>query len=212
VVRQLSIQRLSTTSITLAVAELTQRDRDLASIVKKWGHPPNWERETGFVGLVRTIIGQQLSVASAKAIFTRLSQLVLLTPANFLQLDDAQLQAAGLSQRKILYCRELARAIATNVIDLDKLALMDDANVRCQLRQIKGIGDWTVDIYLLMCLQRPDAFPSGDLALAIAYQKLKRLPKRPTPVELEAITEKWKPWRAVAARILWHYYLMQNKA
>lgn len=206
------MQPLNVTSITQAVAELTQRDRDLASIVEKWGHPPNWERETGFVGLVRTIIGQQLSIASAKAIFTRLSQLVPLTPANFLQLDDAQLQAAGLSQRKILYCRELARAIATNVIDLDKLALMDDANVRSQLRQIKGIGDWTVDIYLLMCLQRPDAFPSGDLALAIAYQKLKRLPKRPTPVELEAIAEKWKPWRAVAARILWHYYLMQNKA
>lgn len=204
------VQRLSTTSITLAVAELTQRDRDLAHIIETWGYPPNWERETGFVGLVRTIIGQQLSIASATAIFTRLSQLVPLTPTNFLQLDDPQLQAAGLSQRKILYCRELARAIATNVINLDELALMDDASVRSQLRQIKGIGDWTVDIYLLMSLQRPDAFPSGDLALAIAYQKLKCLPKRPTPVELEAISANWKPWRAVAARILWHYYLMQN--
>lgn len=209
-VRQLSVQRLDTTSIALAIAELTQRDRDLASIVEKWGHPPNWERETGFVGLVRTIIGQQVSVASANAIYARLSQLVPLTPVNFLQLNDTQLQIAGLSRQKILYCRELANALNKSAIDLDKIALMDDATVRSQLRQIKGIGDWTIDIYLLMSLQRPDAFPKGDLALAVAYQKLKNLPKRPTPVELEAISEAWKPWRAVAARILWHYYLVQN--
>ncbi|MEO1693549.1 MAG: DNA-3-methyladenine glycosylase 2 family protein, partial [Cyanobacteria bacterium J06631_6] len=107
------------------------------------------------------------------------------------------------------YIRELAIAICRGDLDLEELAVADDTTIRNQLKPIKGIGDWTVDIYLLMSLQRPDAFPKGDLGVILAYQKLKKLETRPTPEELEIIAEDWRPWRAIAARILWHYYLNQ---
>ncbi|GET41629.1 DNA-3-methyladenine glycosylase family protein [Microseira wollei] len=199
---------LTPETIAHGVGELASRDRDLARIVEQFGYPPNWQCEPGFIGLIETIVGQQVSVASAKAIFKRLSNIVVpLTPENLLTYDDLQLQAAGLSRQKISYCRGLAQAITNGKIDLDKLALEDAATIRTELKQIKGIGDWTVDNYLLMSLQRPDVFPKGDLGLIVAYQKLKSLATRPTPKELEKIAEKWRPWRAIAARLLWHYYL-----
>lgn len=203
-------QFTSLTSETIAqgIEELTSRDRDLASIVEQFGYPPNWQCEPGFIGLIEIILGQQVSVASAKAIFQRLINLIVpLTPENLLTYDDQKLQAAGLSRQKISYCRGLAQAITGGKLNLEKLALEDDATIRTELKQIKGIGDWTVDNYLLMSLQRPDVFPKGDLGLIIGYQKLKNLATRPTPKELEKIAEIWRPWRAIAARLLWHYYL-----
>ncbi len=144
----------------------------------------------------------------ARAVFNRLCNVVQpLTPENFLTLDDLQLKGIGFSRQKMLYCRELANAIANNQLDLSHLETMDETAIRTKLKLIKGIGDWTVDIYLLMALQRPDVFPKGDLGVIIAVQKLKKLTTRPTPVEIEAIAQQWRPWRAVATRILWHYYL-----
>ena len=199
---------LTPETIAQGVGELASRDKDLARIVEQFGYPPNWQCEPGFIGLIEIILGQQVSVASAKAIFKRLTSIVVpLTPENLLTYDDLQIQAAGLSRQKISYCRGLAQAITSGKIDLDKLALEDEATIRTQLKQIKGIGDWTVDNYLLMSLQRPDVFPKGDLGLIVAYQKLKNLPTRPTPKELEQIAEEWRPWRAIATRLLWHYYL-----
>lgn len=204
------IQFISLTPETIAqgVEELGSRDRDLARIVEQFGYPPNWQCEPGFIGLIETILGQQVSVACAKAIFKRLTSIVVpLTPENLLTYNELQLQAAGLSRQKISYCRGLAQAITSGKLDLDKLALEDEATIRTELKQIKGIGDWTVDTYLLMSLQRPDVFPKGDLGLIVGYQKLKGLATRPTPKELEKIAEKWRPWRAIATRLLWHYYL-----
>lgn len=199
---------LTPETIAQGVQELASRDRDLARIVEQFGYPPNWQCEPGFIGLIEIILGQQVSVASAKAIFKRLSSIVVpLTPENLLTYDDLQLQAAGLSRQKILYCRGLAQAITSGKLNLDKLALEDEATIRTELKQIKGIGDWTVDNYLLMSLQRGDVFPKGDLGLIVAYQKLKNLATRPTPNELEKIAETWRPWRAIATRLLWHYYL-----
>lgn len=201
-------QPLTSETIAVGIQELSERDSDLAKIIVEYGHPPNWEREEGFPGLVRIIVGQQVSVASANAISKRLINLVQpLTPENFLKFDDMQLQKVGLSRQKITYCRALSQAISNGEIDLDFLASAEEETIRTQLKSIKGIGDWTVDIYLMMSLQRADAFPKGDLGLIIAYQKLKNLPSRPTPKELEYIAEKWRPWRAIATRILWHYYL-----
>lgn len=201
-------QPLTEETIVLGIQELVTRDSDLAEIIQTYGYPPNWVREKGFIGLIRIILGQQVSVASANAIFKKLELLVNpLTPENFITFDDLQLQSAGLSRQKIVYTRALAAAIASNSLDLDKLELGDEATLRAELTKIKGIGNWTVDIYLMMSLQRPDAFPASDLGVILAYQKLKDLPTRPTPSQLEVIAEKWRPWRAIATRILWHYYL-----
>ncbi len=167
-----------------------------------------WAREPGFSTLLHIILEQQVSLASARAAHTRLIDLASpLTPQRFLELDDVALKAAGFSRQKTGYGRNLARAIVEGSLDLDALGSMDDAAVRSELVKIKGIGRWTADIYLLMVLRRPDIWPVGDLALAVAAQKVKRLRSRPAPERLDGISVQWKPWRAVAARILWHYYL-----
>ncbi|MCC5606193.1 DNA-3-methyladenine glycosylase 2 family protein [Nostoc sp. CHAB 5834] len=206
------LESLTEESLTRGLMVLANLDSDLAWILETLGPPPMWKREPGFATLLCIILEQQVSVTAARAVFNRLCAVVVtLTPENFLILDDAQLRAIGFSRQKILYCRGLANAIATGQLELTKLQTMDETTIRTELKRLKGIGDWTVDIYLLMALQRPDVFPKGDLAIAIAFQKLKNLATRPTPVQLEAMTQHWRPWRAVAARLLWHYYLNNPK-
>ncbi|HZM87032.1 MAG TPA: DNA-3-methyladenine glycosylase 2 family protein [Blastocatellia bacterium] len=207
---QLSIAGLNDDALTRAVRLLARRDPDLRGVVKKFGPPPMWARESGFSTLLHIILEQQVSLASARAAHTKLLEIASpLTPALFLELDDATLKAVGFSRQKALYGRELARSIVEGLLDLDALSLMDDAAVRSELIKIKGIGRWTADIYLLMVLRRPDIWPAGDLALAVAAQKVKRLVSRPTQEDLDLMSNAWKPWRAVAARILWHYYLSE---
>lgn len=202
---------LTKESLTDALIVLATQDSDLARILETLGPPPMWEREAGFPTLVRIILEQQVSLAAAKAVFSRLCGVVVqLTPENFLTLDDFELKNIGFSRQKILYCRELAYAITSGQLDLTKLQEMDEITIRTELKRIKGIGDWTVDIYLLMALQHPDVFPKSDLGLLIAAQKLKKLNTRPTPAQLEVIAQNWRPWRAVAARLLWHYYLSKG--
>ena len=199
---------LSDDGLQRAVRLLSRRDADLRGVVKQFGAPPMWARESGFSTLLHIILEQQVSLASARAAHNKLLELASpLTPQLFLKMDDATLKAVGFSRQKSLYGRELARSIVEGLIDLDALGSMDDAAVRSELVKIKGVGRWTADIYMLMVLRRPDVWPTGDLALAVAAQKVKRLQTRPTPDELDEISAPWKPWRAVAARILWHYYL-----
>ncbi|MEH2056260.1 MAG: DNA-3-methyladenine glycosylase 2 family protein [Nostoc sp.] len=202
------LESLTEESFTRSLMVLANLDSDLARILETLGTPPIWSRKPGFATLLCIILEQQVSLAAARAVFTRLCGVVVtLTPENFLTLDDPHLKGIGFSRQKILYCRGLANAIATGQLDLTKLETMDETTIRTELKRLKGIGDWTVDIYLLMALQRPDVFPKGDLAIAIAFQKLKNLATRPTPPQLEEMTQHWRPWRAVAARLLWHYYL-----
>lgn len=187
---------------------LSERDPDLARILKMLGPPPMWAREPGFPTLVHIILEQQVSLASAKAAYTRLlAAATPLTPARFLELDDATLKNIGFSRQKTAYGRHLAQSIASGHLNLAALDTMDDHAVRVALTKIKGIGLWTANIYLLMVLRRPDIWPSGDLALAVAAQQVKRLASRPKPDELDALAAAWQPWRAVAARLLWHHYL-----
>lgn len=187
---------------------LCLHDTDLNRIVQTYGEPPIWTRASGFPTLLYIILEQQVSLASAKAIYGRLLKATkTLTPRRFLRLDDETLRAIGFSRQKTLYAREVARAIVERRLDLDALEKMDDAAVKVELTKIKGIGNWTADIYLLMALRRPDAFPTGDLGLIIGAQEVKRLPSRPTHEELLSIGESWRPFRAVATRLLWHYYL-----
>ncbi|MBW4621792.1 MAG: DNA-3-methyladenine glycosylase 2 family protein [Cyanosarcina radialis HA8281-LM2] len=150
-------------------------------------------------------------MASAKATFDRLGNFVSIAPENLLALKDEELKAIGFSRQKASYVRNLSQAIATEQLDLDSLSQKKDDLVRLELKQIKGIGDWTVDIYLLMALQRPDVFAKSDLAVAIAVQKLKKLAERPTVEEMLAIASAWQPWRSIATQLLWHYYLNVNR-
>jgi DNA-3-methyladenine glycosylase II len=167
-----------------------------------------WAREPGFPTLVYIILEQQVSLASARAAFTRLGgALGAITPQAFLTLDDLQLKGIGFSRQKSGYCRGLARSIVNGELDLADLPHLDDAAARGRLLSIRGIGPWTADIYLLMVLLRPDIWPAGDLALMSALRDVKGLAARPAPQEIEAITSAWRPWRAVAARLLWHHYL-----
>ncbi|WP_319423293.1 DNA-3-methyladenine glycosylase family protein [Pleurocapsa sp. FMAR1] len=190
------------------IQKLIERDRDLAKIVEAYGYPPQWKRDPGFATLIQIILEQQVSLASAKAAFERLKNFVgELTPDSFLALDDIELKAIGFSRQKTRYGRELSQAIADRTLDLASLHELDDLTIRKKLTAIKGIGDWTVDMYLMMALQRLDVFPSKDLAVAIAVKEIKNLTTRPKAAELESITQSWQPYRAVATQILWHYYL-----
>lgn len=203
------MNNLTITTLAEALTHLCALDSDFASIHTRLGAPPMWVREPGFPTLVHIILEQQVSLASAKVAFTKLEQACngVVTPQLFLQFDGAALKQMGFSRQKAGYCRGLARSIVDGALDLGALTALDDVQARSLLIQIKGIGPWTADIYLLMSLLRPDVWPAGDLALAVAYQKLKKLPTRPSTPELAAIAETWRPWRAVAARLLWNFYL-----
>jgi DNA-3-methyladenine glycosylase II len=199
---------LSNETLTQGVEFLCAIDLDLARIHTNLGPPPLWAREPGFPTLVHIILEQQVSLASAKAAFLKLQQAAgVITPETFYKYDDAELKGFGFSRQKTAYCRGLAQLIQKGEIDIEALALMDDESVRATLVGIKGIGTWTANIYLLMALLRPDVWPSGDLALAVACQRLTGLESRPTTEQLAEIAVRWQPWRAVAARLLWHYYL-----
>jgi len=205
--------RLTPTRLLEGVSELTRRDPCLADISSRHGPPPLWERAQGFSTLVHIILEQQVSLASAKAAYARLAEAAdPLTPESFQKLSDPQLKQVGFSRQKTRYGRALARAVIDGSLDLGGLEGLDDPEARAQLMKITGIGRWTADIYLLMALGRPDIWPRGDLALEMAIKRVKGLATRPTPDETLAISEPWRPWRAVAARLLWHDYLSERSA
>lgn len=159
-----------------------------------------------------TILEQQVSLASALAAFERLRAAAApLTPESFLALDEAALRAFGFSRQKALYCRLAARAAVEGELDFAALASMDDDAARAALVRLKGVGPWTAEIYLLRALLRPDAWPAGDLALQIAAHEVKRLGARPNAAGLDELAEAWRPWRAVAARLLWLHYLKRRE-
>jgi DNA-3-methyladenine glycosylase II len=193
------------------VRELARIDTDLAGVVTRYGPPPLWVREPGFPTLVYIILEQQVSLASARALFDKLRKAVKpLTPSRFLKLTEAKMRILGFSRQKTLYTRLLAQAMQKRQFALHTLHELPDDRVREKLLALKGIGNWTADIYLMSALRRPDIWPVGDLALAVAVQEVKRLRKRPSPEKLEKMSAPWKPWRAVAARIFWHHYLSKR--
>ena len=195
------------------VSILARADARFARIHRVLGPPPLWAREPGFPTLVYIILEQQVSLASARAAWNRLKAAVRkITPRSFLGLGDAELKRIGFSRQKTAYCRGLAEAVLSRELRLDELDEMDDADARAALVGIKGIGPWTADIYLMEALLRPDIWPVGDLALATSYQECFGLADRPTPEKLEKAGARWRPWRAVAARLLWHDYLARRNS
>ena len=198
------------TEKTLAkgVQYLCDRDEDLRSVIQKYGSPPLWYREPGFATMLRIILEQQVSLASAAACFNKLAlEINPLNPQNLMQLTDRQLKMIGFSRQKTAYARNLAELIVTDQLNLDELVHKSDEQVNDILISVKGIGRWTIDIYMLMALQRKDIWPQGDLALVKAFIKLKNILPKKNDGDISLITEQWKPWRSVAARILWHFYL-----
>ena len=202
---------LDEAALAIAVDELAEADPDLAAIVARWGPPPLWDRAPGFPTLVHIILEQQVSLASAQAAFDRLRAAAdPLTPERFLELTDAELLAIGFSRQKARYGRELAAAVVAGSLDLDGLPTLDDGAVHAALIAVPGIGPWTAAVYLLMVLGRPDVWPVDDIALAQAVAEVKNLEHRPGPREMAELGEPWRPWRSVAARLLWHDYLSRR--
>jgi DNA-3-methyladenine glycosylase II len=202
------IETLNEKKLAAACRELAKTDSDLACIFQTYGVPPLWARAADFSTLIHIILEQQVSLASAASAFNKLKEKIgEITSENVLKLTDEELKACYFSRQKTVYARELARAIRDGSLNLKALETRADAEVKTELKKIKGIGDWTADIYLLMALRRADVMPKGDLALHVAYKKLKNLDRAPHADEFLQIAEAWKPFRAAAARLLWHFYL-----
>jgi DNA-3-methyladenine glycosylase II len=204
----MSSDPLTEVSLARASKTLARRDKDLEMILKTLGPPPLWARPPGFSALVKIILEQQVSLASAAALFTRLEKNTRpFRPARVIELGEAHLKSQGLTRQKTAYCLHLAESLHTRRLQLGRLARMSDAEAKAALMEVKGIGSWSADIYLLMVLRRPDIFPANDLALVTAVKELKQPAIGPTPIRLLELAESWRPYRSVAARMLWQYYL-----
>jgi len=191
-----------------AAEVLATLDKDLARILADHGTPPLWARKPGFVTLLRIILEQQVSLVSADAMYRRLiDNISPLTPASVLIAGVSHLRSFGVTRQKAAYFINVAEAIENDELDLQKLGRQSDEVVLGKLTSIKGIGPWTAKIYLLMALCRPDVWPIGDIALATAFKNIKGWQERPTQPQLNEIAKTWRPHRATAARMLWHYYL-----
>ena len=203
---------LNARTLAAACRTLAAADPIFGTVHTIYGTPPLWDRPAGFATVLQIILEQQVSLASAKACFDKLAvHLGEVTPDGVLSLDDARLKSIGFSRQKTVYARHLSEAVLERRIDFDSLQHLPDAEVKAELVGLKGIGEWTSDIYLLMALLRPDVMPKGDIALHAAYQKLTGSDARPRSDEFLAIAERWKPFRSAAARMLWHFYLSERR-
>ena len=190
----------------VALKRLAAGDPHIAAALTKIGLPPPRSRPPGFASLARIIVGQQVSVASAASIWNRLTAGIdPFTPENVARRTIDELRAFGLSRQKANYIAGLAADLASGRLNLEVIHALDDAAAIAELMKIKGFGRWSADVYLLFSLGRPDIFPAGDLGLAVAMQRLKRLRKRPDPKRLIKLSEAWRPYRGAAALFLWHF-------
>jgi DNA-3-methyladenine glycosylase II len=191
---------------------LVAKDKHLRNIIDQYGYPPMWTRGASFQTLIHIILEQQVSLASARAALNKLKEKVgIVTPKKILTLSDEELRSCYFSRQKTIYAKCLAEAIISKQINLKKLSLLEDAEIRQRLKAIKGIGDWTVDVYLLFALQRTDIFPLGDLAMVNALKEVKQLPKETSQQELLALAERWRPYRSMATMMCWHYYIQKRR-
>ena len=192
--------------------QLASSDAELQKIIDTHGYPPFWSRPNSFESLVHIILEQQVSLASALSALNKLKERVqALTPARILLLTDEEMRASYVSRQKSSYIRYLAETLLSGQLKLDELPHLPDQAVRAQLVALKGIGNWTADVYLMFALQRADIFPIGDLAAVNALKRVKQLPANITQEEMLKITAQWQPYRTLGAMLLWHYYLSSPK-
>lgn len=194
-----------------AVDAVCECDRDFLQIEQVAGSLLVRRESASFAALVRIVLGQQLSAKAAQAIFLRLNTLIDLTPIELADCAEIRLKEVGLSRAKIMTCKQLADALLAGTLDLDELSVLSDDQIVAELTQLKGIGNWTAQIYLLFCLERLNSFPASDLAIQVGYQRLKLLQHRPSPKELIDLLQPLEPWRGAAAHLLWHYYRFLGK-
>jgi DNA-3-methyladenine glycosylase II len=205
------MERFSEDNFTIICDKLSKKDKHLQAIIRQHGYPPMWTRPNTFQTLILTILEQQVSLASAYAAFKKLKEKIgKVTPAKLLALTDEELRACYFSRQKMIYARGLAEAIAAKKINLTKLSKATNEEVREVLIQLKGIGHWTIDVYLMHALQRTDLFPLGDIALVNSLKETKQLDPRISKEEMLLIAEPWRPYRSIAAMILWHAYIVKK--
>jgi len=191
--------------------QLALHDADLAAVIVKYGYPPVWSRPNTFESLVHIILEQQVSIASALAALNKLKAHVQeITPVRILLLTDEELRECYFSRQKTAYIKYLAEALVSGQINLPGFENKENDEIRKELTALKGIGNWTVDVYLMFVLQRADIFPVGDLAAVNALKDLKSLPLTTPREDLLILAEQWKPYRTVATIILWHHYLSKK--
>ena len=199
--------------VTLATYcnKLAAKDKHLKAIITTHGYPPFWNRTASFATLIHIILEQQVSLASAKAAFLKLQQKIgHIQPAKLLLLTDEEMKACYFSRQKIVYARHLATALVNNELVIEDLEVMGNEEIRTLLKKLKGIGDWTVDVFLMMVLHRMDVFPPGDIALMKSIKEIKGLPMDTPREKLLQIAGAWRPYRTVAAFMLWHAYLKKR--
>jgi DNA-3-methyladenine glycosylase II len=201
-------RRLTLLDLERGTRELAARDARLGRVVRRLGVPPMWGRRPGFATLVHIILEQQVSIAAARTMFRRLeAHLGGIDPQRVAAAGVDGLRAFGLTRQKSAYCHGLALRIRDGRLDLTAAARAEDESGRRTLLEVPGLGPWSVDIYYLMALRRPDVWPTGDLALATALRDLGRMNRLPTAEEQQRLARRWAPWRSVAARMLWAHYL-----
>ena len=202
------IQKLNNRTLALGINHLKKVDSDFKTILRDRDDQINTFKKTGGLeGLISLIVEQQLSVASAKAIFSRVKLICGdFEATTFLRINEEELKATGLSRQKVNYCRNVAEAVVNKTLDFKKLEKMADQEVVEILVKIKGIGEWTAQCYLMACMKRLDAWPSADLGLIVAIQKIKKIKERPKSLTIEKMAEPWKPYRSIAALLLWSTY------
>ena len=190
------------------IKKLTTSHIIFLKIKEQYGIPPNWQRPQGFVSLSRIILEQQVSLASAEAHFKKLNSYIKeFTPKEILELSDEEMRLCQISRQKAKYLRELSTAVLNKDLIFEELPKLSPKDVREKLTGIKGIGNWTTDIYLMFCLQSKDIFPLGDIAL---INTINELTKVKTHSGIVRLTQKWKPYRSLAAYFLWYYYLKKR--
>ncbi|RYF88347.1 MAG: DNA-3-methyladenine glycosylase 2 family protein [Chitinophagaceae bacterium] len=191
--------------------QLAAKDAQLRGILASHGYPPMWTRSATFATLIHIILEQQVSLASAKAAFLKLKEkLGRITPGRLIMLSDKEMRDCYFSRQKMLYARELAKALLSRQLNLRKLAFMPDEEIRKALTRIKGVGNWTVDVYLMFALQRTDIFPIGDLAMLNAFHDIKSDSRTLSREKILAIAEAWRPYRSIATMLLWHHYIQKK--
>jgi len=200
-------------SLAIAVRALARRDRELAALFKHNGLPPMWARRPGFATLVHIVLEQQVSIVAARSLYLRVRERIGgMTPEIIVRTGTTKLHRLGLTRQKASYCHGLAEAVLDGSLCLADIARAQDADGREALLALRGIGPWSADIYYLMALRRPDIWPVGDLALAVALHEAMGLPARPDARLEQDLSDRWAPFRSVAARLLWHYYLTTRRS
>lgn len=191
-----------------AINHLVSKDETLKFILDNFGNPIIQKREEGFASMCHIILEQQVSIASAKACFIKIENLLgKITPKTILNTTDEQLRSCGVSRQKTIYLKDLAQKVITKEIDFKSFATKSEEQIRAELITIKGVGNWSIEVYLMFCLQSQDIIPLGDIAIK---NTLKELYKCQTLEEMQVLSDNWKPFRTFASFTIWHYYLKKR--